>query len=237
MYVCKFICKYSLIKAYRCIFGFGAPALKCLTCLGLNLKYWTSPDLNSMRWLGLFTNETFRKHLKLILIHKDFITCIVSLAKFSSAFFHPHFSIRIFPSAFFHPHFLIRIFPSTFYHPQFSIRILSSAFFYPPYAIRHPLPETRSNQSPLIISRCRLHQQLMWVLCNPSLAWKDYIPGSNRRFDWWNLLNSSKIQQSIEQRYIHLSIFITPTNQINYQINKVMNKQSSEPIRTPSKSL
>ena len=27
---------------------------------------------------------------------------------------------------------------SAFYHPHFSIRILSSAFYYPPSAIRHP---------------------------------------------------------------------------------------------------
>ena len=89
------------------------------TCLELNIKYWTSTDLNSMRWLGLFTNKIFRKHLKLIFSHRDFIICIVSLEIF-------------------HPHFLIRIFPSAFCHPQFSIRILSSAFFYPPSAIRHP---------------------------------------------------------------------------------------------------
>ena len=90
-------------------------------CLGLNIKYWTSPDLSSMRWLGLFTNKTFRKHRKLIFPHRDFIICIVSLAIF-------------------HPHFIIRIFPSAFNHPQFSILILSSAFFYPPSAIRrHPL--------------------------------------------------------------------------------------------------
>ena len=94
---------YSSIKAYRCFFGFDAPALKCLICLGLNIKYWSSPDLNSMRWLGLFTNKTFRKHLKLIFPHWDFIICIVSLA-----IFHPHFVIRIFPSAFYHPHFSIR---------------------------------------------------------------------------------------------------------------------------------
>ena len=92
-----------------------------MTCLALNIKYWSYPDLNSMRWLGLFTNKTFRKHLKLIFPHRDFIICIVSLA-----IFHPHFVIRIFPSAFYHPHFIILIFPS--------------AFFYPPSAIRHPPP-------------------------------------------------------------------------------------------------
>ena len=82
----------------------------------------TSPNLNSMRWLGLFTNKTFRKHLKLIFPHWDFIICIVSLA-----IVHPHFDILIFPSAFYHPHFIIRIFPSAFYHPHFIIRILSPA--------------------------------------------------------------------------------------------------------------
>ena len=93
-----------------------------------------------MRWLGLFTNKIFRKHLKLIFPHRDFIICIVSLAIF-------------------HPHFLIRIFPSAFCHPQFSIRILSSAFFYPPSAIRrHPV---RTLQRPL--GRCTLN----WVR-NPS---------------------------------------------------------------------
>ena len=97
-----------------------------------------------MRWLGLFTKKTFRKHIKLIFPHRDFIICIVSLAIFhphlSSAFFHPHFIIRVFPSAFYHPHFIIRIFPSAFYHPHFSIRIFPSAFFFPPSAIRrHPV--------------------------------------------------------------------------------------------------
>ena len=105
---------YSSIKAYQCFFGLGAPAsVKCF-------------DVNSMRWLGLFTNKTFRKHRKLIFPHRDFTICIVSLA-----IFHPHFVIRTLS---------IRIFPSAFYHPQFSIRILSSAFFYPPSAIRrHPV--------------------------------------------------------------------------------------------------
>ena len=58
-----------------------------------------------MRWLGLFTNKTFRKHCKLIFPHRDFIICIVSLA-----IFHPHFFIRTFsipilssPSAIRHP--------------------------------------------------------------------------------------------------------------------------------------
>ena len=85
--------------------------------LGLNIKYWSSPDLNSMRWLGLF-KKTFRKHLKLIFPHRDlYIICIVSLA-----IFHPHFVIRIFPSAFYHPHF-----STSFYHPHFSIRHPPSA--------------------------------------------------------------------------------------------------------------
>ena len=104
-----------------------------LTCLRLNIKYWTSPDLNSMTWLGLFTNKTFRK----LFPHRDLIISTVSLA-----IFHPHFVIRIF-----HPHFIIRLFPSTFYHPHFSIHILSSVFFHPHFpsafhhlhfSIRHP---------------------------------------------------------------------------------------------------
>ena len=100
-----------------------------LTCLELNIKFWTSTDLNSMRWLGLFKNNIFRKHLKLIFPHRDFIICIVSLA-----IFHPHFSIGILSSA--------------FCHPQFSIRILSSAFFYPPSAIRrHPVRTLQRPQS------------------------------------------------------------------------------------------
>ena len=72
---------------------------------------------NAMRWLGLFTNKTFRKHRELISPHRDFIICIVPLA-----IFHPHFVLRIFSSAFFHP-----------------------AFFHPPSAIRpHPPPCIRS---------------------------------------------------------------------------------------------
>ena len=64
---------YSSIKAYQCFFGLGAPAsVKCF-------------DLNSMIWLGLFTNKTFRKHLKLIFRpHRDFIIRI-----FLSAIRHP----------------------------------------------------------------------------------------------------------------------------------------------------
>ena len=84
-------------------FRFGAPALKCFDLFGIEYKIWTSPDLNSMRWLGLFTNKTFRKHLKLNFPHRDFIFCIVSLA-----IFQPHFVIHIFPSAFFHPPSAIR---------------------------------------------------------------------------------------------------------------------------------
>ena len=85
-----------------------------------------------MRWLGLFTNETFRKDRKLNFHHRDLITCIVSLAIF-------------------HPHFVMRIFPSAFYHPQFFIPILSPAFFYPPSAIRcHPL---RILQRPILMCR------------------------------------------------------------------------------------
>ena len=76
---------------------------------------WTSPNLNSMRWLGLFTNKTFRKHRKLIFCH--FIICKVSLA-----IVHPHFDILIFPSAFYHPHFSIRIFLSAIRHPPSAIR-------------------------------------------------------------------------------------------------------------------
>ena len=75
-----------------------------------------------MIWLRLFTNKTFRKHRKLIFLHRDFIICIVLLA-----IFHRHLS-----SAFFYPHFTVRIFPSAFYHPQFSIRIFLSAIRHPP---------------------------------------------------------------------------------------------------------
>ena len=127
-----------------------------MTCLGLNIKYWTSPELNSMRWLGLFTKKTFRKHIKLIFPQRDFIICIASsrrsveeaiIGMVSLAIFHPHFAIRILSSAFFHPHFVIRILSSAFFHPHFVIRILSSAFFYPPSAIRrHPV---RTLQRPL----------------------------------------------------------------------------------------
>ena len=93
-----------------------------MNCLGLSIKCWSSPDLNSMRWLGLFRNKTFRKHLKLIFPHWDFIIYIVSLE-----IFHPYFVIRIFPSAFYHPHFIIRIFPSAFFYPP-SAAIRSSLY-------------------------------------------------------------------------------------------------------------
>ena len=71
-----------------------------------------------MRWLSLFRNKTFRKHLELIFPHWDFIICIVSLA-----IVHPHFVIRIFPSAFYHPHFSIRHPPPS--GPHFSETHLS----------------------------------------------------------------------------------------------------------------
>ena len=77
-----------------------------------------------MRWLGSFTNKTFRKHRKLIFPHTDFMICIVSLA-----IFHPHFSIRIF-----HPHFIIRIFLSAIRHPPSAIR-------------RHPPPSAAIRSS------------------------------------------------------------------------------------------
>ena len=98
-----------------------------LACLGLNIKYCTSPGLNSTRWLGLFSNKTFRKRLKLTFPHRDFIICIVSLA-----IFHPHFVIHIFPSA--------SVFPSAFLHPHFAIRNFPSAFYHPHFSIRHPPP-------------------------------------------------------------------------------------------------
>ena len=109
----KSLVSYYSIKAYQ-VFFWIRPTLNVLTCLGLNIEYWTSPHLNYMRWLGLFTNKTFRKH-KLIFPHRDFIICIVSLA-----IFHPHFSIRILSSAIFHPHFIIRIFLSAIRHPPSS---------------------------------------------------------------------------------------------------------------------
>ena len=70
-----------------------------------------------MRLLGLFTDKTFRKHLKLIFPQRDFIIRIVSLA-----IFHPHFSIRILPSAFFYPPSAIRHPPSAIRHPPSAIR-------------------------------------------------------------------------------------------------------------------
>ena len=98
---------------------FGVLALKCFDLLGIENKIWTSPDLNSMRWLGLFTNKTFRKHLKLIFPHRDFIICIMSWA-----IFHPHFSIRNLPSTFYRPHFSI-------HHPPFA-SIQSALYRDPP---------------------------------------------------------------------------------------------------------
>ena len=86
-----------------------------------------------MRWLGLFTNKTFRKHLKLIFPHRDLFICIVSLA-----IFYPHFVIRIFPSAFYHPHFSIHFLSSAIFHPHFILLIFLSAIRHPPSAIRHP---------------------------------------------------------------------------------------------------
>ena len=77
------------------------------------LEYFSFTDISE--WMNERTNERtglckvrigrqklilgdFRKHLKLISSHRDFIMCIVSLA-----IFHPHFVIRILSSAIFHP--------------------------------------------------------------------------------------------------------------------------------------
>ena len=100
-----------------------------------------------MRWLGLFRNKTFRKHLKLIFPHWDFITRIVSLE-----IFHPYFVIRIFPSVFYHPHFSIRILSSAIFHPHFIIRNFLSAFYHPHFSIRHPV---RTLQRPVCRRWCR----------------------------------------------------------------------------------
>ena len=125
-----------------------------MTCLGLNIKYWTSTDLNSMRWLDLFTNKIFRKHLKLIFPHRDFIICIVSLAIF-------------------HPHFVIRIFPSGFYHPHFSTRILSSAIFHPHFSVRHPLSaaiRSALNRDPSAVALIHRQPTLQWLLTQTKLS-------------------------------------------------------------------
>ena len=102
-----------------------------------------------MRWLGIFTNKTFRKHLKLIFPHRDLIVCIVSLAFFN----------RILPSAFFHPHFIIRIFPSAFYHPHFIIHHPPSAIRHPPSAIRHP----HFTETLLQVAEIKLSKLLLFV--------------------------------------------------------------------------
>ena len=78
-----------------------------------------------MRWLGLFRNKTFRKHLKLIFPHWDFIISIVSLE-----IFHPYFVIRIFPSAFFYP-------PSAIRHPPSAA--IRSALYRDPWKKLFPL--------------------------------------------------------------------------------------------------
>ena len=97
------VCYYSIKASYRIFSGLGR-LKNVLTCLGLNIKYWTSPDLNAMRWLRLFTNTTSRKNRKLIFLHGDFIICIVSLEI--------HVSIRILSSAFFYSPPAIRHPPS-----------------------------------------------------------------------------------------------------------------------------
>ena len=90
----RLVCYYS-IKAYRFILDSGGVKMFWPVLL-LNIKYWTSPGLNSIRWPGFFTTRTCRKYRKLIFLQRDFFICIVSLA-----IFHPHFIIRIFlsPSA------------------------------------------------------------------------------------------------------------------------------------------
>ena len=47
--------------------------------------------INSIRWPGLFTSKTVRKHRKFIPPYKEFIIRILSFV-----IFHPHISIRIF---------------------------------------------------------------------------------------------------------------------------------------------
>ena len=107
-----------------------------LTCLGLNIKYWTS-----MRWLGLFTNKTFRKHRKLVFPHGDFIIWLHLhrvTGNFSSAF-----SIRILSSAIFHPHFIIRFFLSAIRHPPSAA--IRSALYRDPFQIASRQRATRFN--------------------------------------------------------------------------------------------
>ena len=120
-----------------------------------------------MRWLGSFTNTTFRKHRKLI-----FKMTWLSMSSHSSEdraparysgvmgsnpirtqiFSRSHARVKLLSHIFtelqFHHHSFILIFPHrdfiicrvslAIFHPHFSIGILSSAFFYPPSTIRHP---------------------------------------------------------------------------------------------------
>ena len=95
-----------------------------------------------MRWLGLFKNKIFRKHLKLIFPHSDFIIFIVS-----SAIFHTYFSICILSSAFCHPHFIIRIFLSAIRHPPSAV--IRSALY------RDPSPKLTASLKLLFLTRAR----------------------------------------------------------------------------------
>ena len=130
----------------------------CIGNLWFNIKYCTSLGLNSTKWLGLFTNKTFRKHRNLINPHRDFVICIVSLA-----IFHPHFSI----CNFFHRHFSICIFLSAFFFPHFIIRIFFRIFL---SAIRHQPPSgphfTETHTGFLVpltgFSRLKVNNLLSW---------------------------------------------------------------------------
>ena len=54
----KGLVSYYSIKAFRVFLDSARRLQNVLTCLRLNIEYWTSPDLTSMRWLGLFYNKT-----------------------------------------------------------------------------------------------------------------------------------------------------------------------------------
>ena len=98
----------------------------------LDIIYWTSPGLNSIIWLS-------GNNVSYFSLTRGFCHLHTVNGNFPSASScHPYFSIRILSSAFFHPHFIIRIF-----YPHFIVRIFLSAIRrHPVHSLQRPVVAT-----------------------------------------------------------------------------------------------
>ena len=88
----------------------------------------------------------------------NFTICFFLIGNMVTAFCHS----SILSSAFFHPHFVIRVLSCSFCHLHFIIRIFSSALYHLPSTIRHPV---RTLQRPVIFQffECSSNIQFIWI--------------------------------------------------------------------------